>query len=129
MIGVRTARIRHGTDKQTDSELAAYLRKSPQDEREPSGAGHIVHDYQLTYLYRSQRGVMAEFSNNKVKISIPSIIDNYGNNLVLDGVVTLNVLVLHELSHWADGKDYGDDTQHSPEWNQILLGALTGLTP
>ncbi len=65
---------------------------------------------------------MGEISGNRVRISLPSIIDNFAHNLTEDAMVTLNVILLHELSHWADERDYGNDLSHSPQWNAILVG-------
>ncbi len=65
---------------------------------------------------------MGEISGNKVKISLPSIVDNFARNLTEDTMVTLNVILLHELSHWGDEQDYGDDFAHSPRWNTMLVG-------
>ncbi len=87
-----------------------------------SSAHTLSYDYQLTYLYGSKRDVMGEISGNRVRISIPSIIDNFAQNLTEDSVVTLNVILLHELSHWAEERDYGDDFTHSPGWNEVLVG-------
>ncbi len=84
----------------------------------------ISYDYQLTYLYGSRRDVLGEISGNKVRISLPSIIDNFGRNLVEDTLVTLNVILLHELSHWGEERDYGEDLRHSPVWNEVLVGLL-----
>ncbi len=64
--------------------------------------------------------MMGEISGNRVRISLPSIIDNFARNLMEDTIVTLNVILLHELSHWADERDYGNDFKHSPQWNSIL---------
>ena len=85
-------------------------------------AGRISYDYQLTYLYGAERDIMGEITGTKVRISLPSIIDNFARNLMDDVLVTLNVILLHELSHWADGKDYGRDFRHSPKWNALLSG-------
>jgi hypothetical protein len=65
---------------------------------------------------------MGEISGNRVRISLPSLIDNFGRNLVDEMVTTLNVILLHELSHWGEERDYGDDFTHSPNWNQVLIG-------
>lgn len=86
----------------------------------------LSYDYQLTYLYGTKKDVMGEISGNKVRISLPSIIDNFARNLMEDTTVTLNVILLHELSHWADERDYGDDFTHSPEWNPTLIGLEYG---
>ncbi len=64
---------------------------------------------------------MGEISGNRVRISIPSMIDNFARNLLEDTEVTLNVILLHELAHWAEEMDYGDDFAHSPKWNQVLV--------
>jgi hypothetical protein len=84
----------------------------------------LSYDYQLTYLYGSSRDLLGEISGNRVRISLPGLIDNFGRNLLEDTLVTLNVVLLHELSHWGDEKDYGDDLGHSPEWNEILVGLV-----
>lgn len=84
--------------------------------------GRISYDYQLTYLYGAKRDIMGEITGNKIKISLPGMIDNFARNLMDDVLVTLNVILLHELSHWADGGDYGKDFKHSPKWNAILSG-------
>lgn len=84
----------------------------------------LSYDYQLTYLYGSRRDVLGEISGNKVRISLPGIIDNFGRNLVEDTLVTLNVILLHELSHWGEERDYGEDLKHSPVWNEVLVGLL-----
>ncbi len=80
----------------------------------------------MTYLYGSKRDVMGEISGNKVRISLPSMVDNFARNLTEDTMVTLNVILLHELSHWADERDYGNDLIHSPAWNQVLAGLAYG---
>ncbi len=69
---------------------------------------------------------MGEISGTRVRISLPSIIDNFGRNLLEDTMVTLNVIVLHEISHWADERDYGNDFGHSPGWNALLAGLACG---
>ena len=69
---------------------------------------------------------MGEISGNRVRISIPSVIDNFARNLLEDTMVTFNVILLHELSHWAEETDYGDDFTHSPMWNQVLVGLAYG---
>ena len=84
----------------------------------------LSYDYQLTYLYGSRRDVLGEISGNRVRISLPGIIDNFGRNLVEDTLVTLNVILLHELSHWGEEKDYGEDLKHSPVWNEVLVSLL-----
>ena len=84
--------------------------------------GRISYDYQLTYLYRANRDVMGEMVGNKIKISLPGIIDNFARNLTDEVLVTLNVILLHELSHWADETHYGKDFRHSPGWNALLSG-------
>ena len=81
---------------------------------------NISYDYQLTYLYGAKRDIMGEITGNRVRISLPSIIDNFARNLMDDILVTLNVILLHELSHWADERDYGRDFRHSPKWNALL---------
>lgn len=92
-----------------------------------SQSHRISYDYQLTYLYGAKRDVMGEIAGNRVRISIPSIIDSFARNLLEDTMVTLNVILLHELAHWADERDYGNDFKHSPQWNNILVGvAYTG---
>ncbi len=82
----------------------------------------ISYDYQLTYLYGAKRDVMGEISGNRIRISLPGMIDNFARNLIDDVLVTLNVILLHELSHWAEEADYGDDFKHSPKWNALLSG-------
>ena len=52
--------------------------------------------------------------------------DNFARNLVEDTMVTLNVVVLHELSHWAEEGDYGNDFGHSPGWNALLARLACG---
>ncbi len=69
---------------------------------------------------------MGEITGTNVRISLPSIIDNFGRNLLEDSMVTLNVIVLHELSHWGDERDYGNDFGHSPGWNALLAGLACG---
>jgi hypothetical protein len=86
----------------------------------------LSYDYQLTYLFGTSRDVMGEISGNRVRISIPSLIDNFGRNLVDEMVTTLNVILLHELSHWGEERDYGDDFAHSPRWNEVLVGVAFG---
>jgi hypothetical protein len=39
-------------------------------------------------------------------------------------VGVLNIILLHELSHWADESDYGDDLAHTDSWNSILHRVL-----
>ncbi len=70
--------------------------------------------------------VMGEISGNRVRISLPSVVDNFARNLTEDAMVTLNVILLHELSHWADERDYGNDLSHSPNWNAVLVGLAHG---
>ena len=65
---------------------------------------------------------MGEIAGNRVRISLPSIIDNFARNLTMDSIVTLNVILLHELAHWADERDYGKDFAHSQQWNGLLAG-------
>ncbi len=86
----------------------------------------VSYDYQLTYLHNSSRDVMGEISGNRIRISIPSLIDNFGRNLVADVAATLEVIILHELSHWAEEKDYGSDFKHSPKWNAFIIGSALG---
>ena len=93
--------------------------QSPADEY-GARSHRISYDYQLTYLYGTKMDIMGEISGNKVRISLPSIIDNFARNLVEDTMVTLNVILLHELSHWADERDFGEDFAHSPKWNSVL---------
>ena len=92
--------------------------------RETRATQRLSYDYQLTYLYGSRRDVLGEISGNRVRISLPGIIDNFGRNLVEDTLVTLNVILLHELSHWGEEKDYGEDLKHSPVWNEVLVSLL-----
>ena len=84
----------------------------------------MSYDYQLTYLHGSTRDVMGEIVGNRVRISIPSLIDNFGRNLVDDTMATLNVILLHELSHWCHERDFGGDFSHSPKWNSYLISLL-----
>lgn len=88
-----------------------------------SGMQRLSYDYQLTYLYGTKRDVIGEISGNRIRISLPSLIDNFARNVIDDMAVTLNVILLHDLSHWADENDYGNDFRHSPEWNSMLVGA------
>ncbi len=69
---------------------------------------------------------MGEISGNTVRISIPSMIDNFARNLADDTMVTLNVIVLHELAHWGVEGDYEEDLSHSPVWNSLLVGIAYG---
>ena len=86
--------------------------------------GNVSFDYQLTYLYKMKRDVIGEIVGNRVRVSIPSLIDNFSRNLVDEALATLNIILLHELSHWADQKDYGNDLRHSPVWNSLLSGIV-----
>jgi len=88
------------------------------------GHGHLTCDYQLTYLYKLRREILGDIVGNRIRISIPSIIDNFERFLTDEVVGVLNVILLHELSHWADERDYGDDLAHVDSWNSILHRAL-----
>ncbi len=55
----------------------------------------ISYDYQLTYLYGTKKDVMGEITGDKVRISLPSLIDNFGRNLVEDVVTKLSIILLH----------------------------------
>lgn len=72
--------------------------------------------------------VLGEIVGNKIRISIPSLIDNWGRNLIPEVVTTLEVVLLHELSHWAHFKNYGTDLRHSPGWNSVLSGVALSLS-
>ncbi len=91
--------------------------------RYPKAFEKVSYDYQLTYLYGTKKDVMAEITGNKVRISLPSLIDNFGRNLIDDVVTTLNIVLLHELAHWGYERDYGKDFKHSSRWNTVLSGA------
>ncbi|MDE1854282.1 MAG: hypothetical protein KGI38_11135 [Thaumarchaeota archaeon] len=84
----------------------------------------VSYDYQLAYLHGLPRGILGELAGNTVKISMPSIIDSFASNLVDEVMELLNVVILHELSHWADAKDYGKDFKHSSKWNPVIFGLL-----
>lgn len=84
----------------------------------------VAYDYQLAYLHGLPRGILGELAGNTVKISMPSIIDNFANNLLDEAMQLLNVVILHELSHWADEKDYDKDIRHSSKWNPVIFGLL-----
>ena len=64
---------------------------------------------------------MGEITQNRIRISIPSLIDNFGRNLVGDVAATLDVILLHELSHWAEERNHGNDVRHSPKWNAFII--------
>lgn len=97
-----------------------YLENMQSAEEAREMRGKISYDYQLTYLYKTKREVIGELMGNEVRISLPSLIDNFSRNLVDDVITTLNIVLLHELSHWANQKDYGNDLEHSPKWNSLL---------
>ncbi len=84
----------------------------------------VSYDYQLAYLHGLPLGILGELAGNTVKISMPSIIDNFANNLLDETMQLLNVVILHELSHWADGKDYEKDIGHSAKWNPIIFSLM-----
>jgi hypothetical protein len=79
----------------------------------------------LAYLHGLPRGILGELAGNTVKISMPSIIDNFASNLLDETMQLLNVVILHELAHWADGRDYGTDFKHSKKWNPMIFGLLS----
>ncbi|QQG48231.1 MAG: hypothetical protein HY247_05590 [archaeon] len=81
----------------------------------------LSYDYQLTYLHGASRDVIGEITDNRVRISLPSLIDNFERNLVDEVATTLIVILLHELSHWGDEGDYGNDFSPSPGWNEMLV--------